>query len=257
MRSRSIRFIVVLFALALLACSDRGGGESARSSGASEADGRDRALTVRLSLAVDDVEARTAAVRTLLARHDGYVDHATTSGEHASLVLRVPVAELEALRVALRGLGELRHEEEQAEDVTEQRADTGARLRSARREEERLLELLSMRTASLADVIAVEQRLASVRERIEQLEASERALTQRVELAVVHVDLSLQGVPFWREPIATLRDAAAWGVEAAAAIVVGASALVAGAGPTYALFVGVLALSFVALRTLGRRRWRA
>lgn len=247
MRSRVIVSILAGAVLGLFACADGSTVPPGRDPG----EPRDRAVLLRVALEVDEVEGGALRLRRLVTEHEGYVQAATVS-ERADVVARVPAARLEALRAALRALGEVRHEEEVVEDVTEQRSDGAARLRNARREEERLLALMSERTATLSDVIAVEARLAEVRERVEQLEAAERALAQRVELAEVHVELSPRSAPFWRDPLATLSRAGAFGVEAAAAIVVGAGALATGAAPTLALFALVLVLLAAAVRRLRR-----
>lgn len=252
MRSRDARFIAAAAMLGMVAC----GQGSDAPPGANPDDSRHTAIVVRAAIEVDEVEAGTSRLRRSIARHDGYVQSASTS-EHASVIARIPVARLDAFRQELRVLGEVRSESEESEDVTEQERDQGARLRNARREEERLLALMSERTATLSDVIAIEERLGVVRERIEQLEAAERSITQRVELAEVHVELSPRAVPFWRDPLATLASAGAWGLEAAAAIVVGATVLVAGLGPTALIFATLLALAILAVRGVSRRRARA
>ncbi|MCZ7683824.1 MAG: DUF4349 domain-containing protein [Sandaracinaceae bacterium] len=247
MRSRVIVSILAGAVLGLFACAD----------GSTVPPGRDPG---------EPRDPRRAPARRARGRRGGGRRPAPAPARHRARGLRAgghreragrrgrarPAARLEALRAALRALGEVRHEEEVVEDVTEQRSDGAARLRNARREEERLLALMSERTATLSDVIAVEARLAEVRERVEQLEAAERALAQRVELAEVHVELSPRSAPFWRDPLATLSRAGAFGVEAAAAIVVGAGALATGAAPTLALFALVLVLLAAAVRRLRR-----
>lgn len=182
--------------------------------------------SLELGLTVEDLEASAASVRALAVAHDG------SRVESASI-------------------------REGSEDVTTQRVDVGARARSARAEEERLLAMLRDDTASLADVLAVEARLATVRERIELLEATERELASRVELAHVHVRLSTHAVPPWARPLTTLGDAAELGVHAAAGLAVGLAAFVVAAAPVVALLLAALALVVLPWRALGRRRARA
>jgi hypothetical protein len=223
-------------------------------------DGATRSVvrSLELGLTVEDVEASAASVRALAVAHDGSrVESASIRGESAELALRVPVRELDAVRSELRALGEVERDEERSEDVTTQRVDVGARARSARAEEERLLAMLREDTASLADVLAVEARLTTVRERIELLEASERELGSRVELAHVHVRLSTRVVPPWARPLTTLADAAELGVQAAAGLAVGLTAFVVAAAPVVALLLAALALVVLPVRALGRRRTRA
>ncbi|HYN08813.1 MAG TPA: DUF4349 domain-containing protein, partial [Vicinamibacterales bacterium] len=70
--------------------------------------------------------------------------------------------------------------------------DFGMRTANARREEQRLVELLSRRTGDLADVLAVERELARVRLDIERMEAETRATEQRVDLATVTLTVQEQ-----------------------------------------------------------------
>lgn len=222
-----------------------------------EARPRDLVRTVELSLSVDDVSAAASSVRAGLASSDAYVESSTLRGSTAFLVLRVPTNELAEARRLLHALGEVEHEEERSEDVTARRTDVGARLRAARAEEERLLELLRDRTATLADVLAVEARLATVRERIEQLDAHARTIASQVEYASMHVRLAERSTPLWRDPIATWSDAATFGVEAAATVAISLGAFLVASAPVVALLLVALALVLLPLRAIGRRRARA
>jgi hypothetical protein len=241
--------------LAVLGCQNA---DSSPLSNDSEDATRSVVRSLELGLTVEDVEAAAASVRALALAHSGSrVESASIRDESAELALRVSALELEAVRRELRALGEVERDEERSEDVTTQRVDVGARARSARIEEERLLAMLGDGTASLADVLAVEARLATVRERIELLEASERELGSRVELAYVHVRLSTRAVPPWARPLTTLADAAELGVRAAAGLAVGLVAFVVAAAPVVALLLAALALVVLPWRALGRRRARA
>ncbi|MGC4117435.1 MAG: DUF4349 domain-containing protein [Myxococcales bacterium] len=125
------------------------------------------------------------------ARVGGFVLDSSSSGDRdVRFELRVPSTRLAAFRTTLSSLGEILHESEKTDDVTEQQTDLGARLRNAQVQEQRLLRLLEEKTGSLADVIAVEKELASVRETVERLDAQSKALAKRVELAAVSLTLS-------------------------------------------------------------------
>ena len=79
-----------------------------------------------------------------------------------------------------------------SDDVTEAFRDLTLRTANARREEQRLVELLSRRTGDLADVLAVERELARVRLDIERMEAETRTTQQRVDLATVTLTVNEQ-----------------------------------------------------------------
>jgi hypothetical protein len=205
-------------------------------------------------LEASDVSGADETLRVLVEYEDGYVERASSSREHASLALRVPADRLAAFRRAVRRIAGVTSESEAVEDVGDQRVDLEARLSSARREEERLLTLMSDRTATIADVIAVEERLASVRERVEQLDAQRAALEQRIEYARVEVEITHAHVAFWEQPWSTLTSAASWGLTAVRAAAVGSLAVMVALGPTLLMIILALAGLVGGLRAFVRRR---
>ncbi len=234
-------FAVSLTALTLLAC----GAEQPPTEPRDGPAPREQARKVDLRVRVEHLDRRTASLRRLTAEHHGYVCSANVDGSAAQLSLRVPADDLPAFRRAVRRLGDVEHESEELEDVTAQHADTSARLRNARHEEERLLALVDQRTGSLADVLTVEEHLSRVRERIEQLEAQESATRHRVEMAIVRIDLFEREL-FWERPGETLAESARVGLHAVAAVAVGAAAVAASLGPP-ALFGLLLLATFVSV----------
>ena len=107
----------------------------------------------------------------------------------ASLELRVPTAQFDALLAALRTLGKVETVTASAEDVGEEYVDLGARAANARRVEARLIEMLASRTGKLSDVLTVEQELARVRQEIERHDARLRWLERRASLSSLTVTL--------------------------------------------------------------------
>lgn len=213
-------------------------------------------MTLELVLVADDVPKVNRAFRAAVRRHHGWVQAANEqSDEERSAVfdVKVPASEIDAFREQARHLATVESESERVEDVTEQQADLGARLRNARREEERLLALMGERTASLGDLVALEGKLADVRDRIERIDAQDRALAERVELVSVHAEVRARAVPYWRAPGRTLARAGQWGLETACAVVVGAGAVVAGLGPSAVVLLAALLAVLVLLRALFRR----
>lgn len=217
-------------------------------------------VTVRTSLVVEEVRAAMSTLRELISQHEGYVQEANFfdgDNRRAGLVARVPATGLAAFRKALGDLGELVSEAERVDDVTEKRADMGARLRNARAQEKRLLELLSYQTGSLTDVLAVEEELSRVRESIERIEARQRTLENEIAYATVHVDIRARYVAFWKHPRAAIADAAQGGVRAAWSFLIGVVVVVAKAGPTTLLIATMAFGVFLSVRFLRRLRKRA
>jgi hypothetical protein len=220
---------------------------------------RAETVTVHTSIVVEEVREAMGTLRELVSQHRGYVQGADFfDGEdrRAGLVARVPAAELAAFRKALGDLGDVVSEAEKVDDVTEQQADIGARLRNARAQEKRLLELLSYQTGSLADVLAVEEEISRVRESIERTEARQKTLENEIAYASVHVDIRARYVAFWKHPRASIAHAAQSGLRAAWSFVVGVVVVVAAAGPTAGVIAIMAFIAFLSVRFLFRIRKR-
>lgn len=219
-----------------------------------------RARVVGIDLVVRDVPRAAAALRRIVARREGWIAAATERRDDAgsaSFDLRVPDGALAAFRADVRRMGEVTSDREEVEDVTDQVVDVEARLRVARREEERLLALLAERAGTIADVVALETRLAEVRERIERMDASAQVLHDRVEYARVHVEVLPRPVPYWKRPLATIADAGSWGWGAVQAVLVGGAAAIVGLGPTAVVLLALLIGLIAVLRSASRRLRRA
>jgi|GEM_PF-6870810 len=220
---------------------------------------RAETVTVHTSLVVEEVREAMSSLRVLVSQHRGYVQEADFfdgDDRRAGLIARVPAPELVSFRKALGDLGNVVSEAEKVDDVTEQRADIGARLRNARAQEQRLLELLSYQTGSLADVLAVEEELSRVRESIERIEARQTTLENEIAYASVHVDIRARYVAFWKHPRATIAHAASNGVRTAWSFLVGVVVVVVAAGPTAGLIAVMAFVVFLSVRFLFRLRKR-
>ena len=195
--------------------------------------GRALVVTMDLGITVKDVDGARSAIRGELEKAGGYLADASSSGSGAErsahLELRVPADKVNGLRAALGGLGEITTDVEKVQDVTEERADLDARLHNARIEEKRVLEIMTLKTGTIGEVIEAEKELARVRESIERMEAQKRSLEGRIDLATVRVTLTGQpGPSAWETPGKSIVSAARGGGRAAAATAVyGAMAFVA------------------------------
>jgi hypothetical protein len=255
-------FVALFCALFALACSKRDAAPASPAPAVAAksnpvAVGRSLVVTEDLRVTVADVDAASSRVRAEVLRVGGFVADANASGKDedrvARLVLRVPVDKLADVRAALGGAGEITSDNEKVEDVTDERVDLKARLRNARVQEQRIVEIMTSKAGTIAETIDAERELARVRETIERLEAQERSLDGRVELATVHVTLSAPPLVAWHSPGKSIASAASAGMRAAAAFFTYAAMTLAACLPTLApLFAVGFAIAFFV-----RRRRRA
>lgn len=152
------------------------------------------ARTAALKLLTKDFDKTREALEVVVRRHRGYsaqLTVGTEAGSPPSLTasFKVPADQLDATIAEIKQLAHVEQESQGGEEVTDQYADLQARLSNARRTEQTLLDILQKRTGQLADVLAVEQELSSVRERIERMEAELKGLENRVAFATLQVEL--------------------------------------------------------------------
>src|SRR5260370_509509 len=136
---------------------------------------------------VDSLERAVAAVRALAERVGGYVANTTMqTGRNqlrvASLEVKIPAERFDEGLAALSPIGRLESVSVTAEDVGEEVVDVRARMEDAR-----LIDLIATRTGKLADVLAVEQQLARVREEIERYDGRLRYLRAHAALSTLTV----------------------------------------------------------------------
>jgi hypothetical protein len=146
------------------------------------------------SLEVHRVDEALAHVRQSAAQFGGFVANtAVRNGKDeqpsATLEVRVPTAQFDALLGALGTLGKVETVTANVQDVGEEYVDMGARAANARRMEARLIEMLATRTGKLSDVLTVEQELRRVREEIERYDARLRYLEKHASVSSLNITL--------------------------------------------------------------------
>lgn len=167
--------------------------------------------TGHVSLEVDVLEPALADLRQVAQRVGGFVANMSVQGgqeqmRSAMVEIRVPAARFDEAMTGVVGVGKLEGSNVSSEDVGEEFVDMTARMKNARRLEERLIELLASRTGKLSDVLTVERELARIREEIERYEGRLRFLRTRAAVSSITVNLHeprpILGAQPGRNPIA-------------------------------------------------------
>jgi hypothetical protein len=106
------------------------------------------------------------------------------------VIVKVLPENLDRFLQKIRGLGELKNQTLGTEDVTKAYFDTDARLKNARVMEQRLIEMLKMKTGKVSDLLQVEKELGRVREDIEKMQGELKYWDSQVQFATVTISLA-------------------------------------------------------------------
>ena len=159
------------------------------------ADSRKLIRKAQLDLEVASYEAAVQRLTTFAAEEHGFVATQNSAklpnGKlQGTVVVKVVPENLDRFLQKARGLGELKNQTLGTDDVSKAYFDTDARLRNAKRMEERLLEMLKNKTGKVSDLLQVEKELARVREQIEQMQGELKYYDALVQYATVTINLA-------------------------------------------------------------------
>jgi Domain of unknown function (DUF4349)/Putative zinc-finger len=158
-------------------------------------DSRKLIRNAQLDLQVVNYEGALQRLTTFASEEKGFVATQSSSklpnGKlQGTVVVKVVPENLDRFLQKARSLGELKNQTLGTEDVTKAYFDTDARLRNARRMEERLLQMLDKNTGKVSDLLQVEKELARVREQIEQMQGELKYYDVLVQYATVTISLA-------------------------------------------------------------------
>lgn len=150
--------------------------------------------TANISVEVKKAEDSIEKIKKIAKEAKGIIadTSVTEVGEgrtNATVVLKVPADKFEAVLKQLGGLGQVKSQDSHGADITEEYYDLQARLKNAKRMEDRLVDLLENKSKSLKDMLDVEKELGRVRENIERLEGKKRYYDSRVAMSTITVNL--------------------------------------------------------------------
>lgn len=162
-------------------------------------DDRSVIATGWLAMTVDDPVGTAAEVASIVDRSGGRIDSRSetpgtdTQQARATLVVRIPADDFDAVLADLRELGQVNSVQLDASDVTQQREDLDARIGALQASVDRLLALLAEATTT-ADLIAIESELSSRQAELDSLVAQRDSLADQVDFSTLTVELLSEGI---------------------------------------------------------------
>ncbi len=158
---------------------------------------QDKRMIIRsgsMSIEVDKYDETELKVREIAKKYNAYITNTSASlnpngKKQGTITLRVPSEKFDGLLGELRQTGKEMNENISGKDVTEEYMDSEARLKTQQQLEERLLKLLSEKTAKLTDIVEVEQKLSGVRENIERTEGRMKYLKDQAAYSTLSVSV--------------------------------------------------------------------
>lgn len=185
--------------------------------------GRDVIVEMHVLMSSDDIERSVAAVTASAQTLGGGVASSNVSygdpGDaddrgHAVLVVKVPPESIDRLLSGLDTTGEVRSIEQSSQDVTEQLIDLDVRIENARESVANVRGFMEQ-TDNLNELVTLEGELTRRQTELEQLEAQQRNLADRVALSTVTVEIvPTDTVPATDDGRDSIADAFANGWEA-------------------------------------------
>lgn len=213
------------------------------------------AYSAELAVVTKEFAHSRSNLEEILERHRGYVAKlrmvGQPSGSVLSAILRVPSSEYRSALTELKAVGFVEHEEEAADEITQQHGELEARLINAQNEEQRIQRLLHDRAEKVYDYGSLERQVALLRTEIERIESERVASGNRVSFANVSFSLREERTPVAETIGAKLRSTAVSGLSDAFESISTILLFLAGRGPLLALWAAII---YFPARFFWRRR---
>jgi hypothetical protein len=147
-----------------------------------------------LSLEVENFDESEKRVSEIAKNQSGFIANSNSavnaSGKKSgTIVIKVPVDKYDALINEISAAGKVATKNITSSDVTEEYIDLESRAKTQKELEQRLLKLLSEKTARLVDIVEVEEKLAAVRQKIESIEGKMKLLTTQASYSTLAVSI--------------------------------------------------------------------
>jgi hypothetical protein len=146
---------------------------------------RTGSITIRVKSAQDAMNEAIGIAKSMGGYHEAS-HHSAGKGydAQADVTIRIPVTRFDRALSALRELGEVTDDSSEAQDVTAEIADVGARLKVMRAEEESYVTMLRA-GRKVGEILEIKDRLSTVRQEIESLTAQQKALKNQSSYSTI------------------------------------------------------------------------
>ncbi len=147
-----------------------------------------------LSIEVEKFDDAEAKISNVVKGYNGFIANSkstsnSSGNKSGTITVKVPADKFDALVFEVSKIGKVMNQNIQANDVTEEYVDLEARLKTQKELEQRLVKLLNEKASRLTEVIEVEEKLASVRQKIESLEGKMKLLKSQSDLSTLTVSV--------------------------------------------------------------------
>jgi hypothetical protein len=153
--------------------------------------------TGTMNLEVENFEEAERNLTESVKRLGGYLANSSLNQyqngkKYGTLVLKVPAGKFDELVSEAGKNGKVISQNVSSNDITEEFVDLESRLKTQKELEQRLIKILNEKASRLAEVIEVEEKLASVRQKIENIEGRMKLLKSQSDYSTLTVTLSEQ-----------------------------------------------------------------
>lgn len=150
--------------------------------------------TGTMNLEIETYNDAETKINELVKNLNGYTSASTSSlnaagKKQGSITIKVPAEKFDELIAKLGEIGTISSQNISSNDVTEEYIDLAARLKTERELEQRLITLLDTKAGSLSDIIEIESKLATVRQKIESVEGRMKFLRSQAAYSTLTVSI--------------------------------------------------------------------
>jgi hypothetical protein len=212
------------------------------------------AYSAELTVATKEFARSRSVLEEILERHRGYVAKLRMVGQPAgsllSATLRIPSSEYSSALSDLKSIGHVEHEEESADEITQQHGNLEARLVNAQNTEQRLQKMLQNSSVNQNEAAIFRGQLATLQAEIQRMQTERQAFDNRAVFSSVFFSMREEVTPPAVTLVGQLRAAMANGLSDATGNLSAILVFAMNYGPSLLLWAVIL---FLPARFVWRR----